>query len=52
MPLKEVFLIESLNKTSNEDTIKRQRPCPISPYMTPNKKGNVTQPKSEGLTSL
>ena len=52
IPLIEVFLIESLKITIKVDAIKRQIPCPISPYITPNKKGNETQPNNEGLTSL
>lgn len=46
------FLIWSPKRTNIDDTKNRHMPCPISPYMTPNKKGNVTQPNTDGFTSL
>ena len=47
----EVFLILSLKKTKYNPKTSSTRPWPISPNMTPKKKGKVTVVKMEGLIS-
>jgi len=39
-----LFLIKSLSPKyiKNNPVIKSKNPCPMSPYMTPNKKGKLT----------
>ena len=44
--------IESLFKIRKRPKTNNSPPCKISPNITPNKKGNVTQVKSPGLNSI
>lgn len=45
-------MILFLKKQSKIDSISKILPWPISPNITPNKNGNVTQVKYVGLNSL
>jgi hypothetical protein len=43
---------QSFPRTRTSPINDRNAPWPISPNMTPNKKGKVTQANTDGLTSL
>ena len=47
-----LFLIGPSNKHKKAPTKNRNRPCPISPNIIPNKNGKETQAKTLGFTSL